>query len=82
MHVNPRKRRQKGSLGALRAGLFAMFQRHLEMVEESEDTEVCVKSATVAVQLATAYMRVCELTDLEKGVREVERLAQGNGHLS
>jgi hypothetical protein len=57
-----------------------MFQRHLEFVEESDDIEICVKSATVAVQLATAYMRVCELTDLEKDMQERENLANGNGH--
>jgi hypothetical protein len=80
MAAKPHKKRRKGSLGALRTGLFTMFQRHLEFVEASDDHEICVKSATVAVQLASAYMRVCELTDLEQQMQHFEHLAQGNGH--
>jgi hypothetical protein len=80
MPATPKKRRQKGSLRALQRGLYTIFQRHLEFVEESDDVEVCTKSATVAVQVALAYMRVCELTDIERDMQGYEHLAEGNGH--
>jgi hypothetical protein len=79
MPATPKKRRQKGSLGALQRGLYAIFQRHLEFVEDSDDVEVCTKSAHVAVQVALAYMRVCELTDIEHDMQGYEHLAEGNG---
>jgi hypothetical protein len=59
-----------------------MFQRHLEIVEEAEEVDVITRSATVAVQLALAYVKVSELTDVEKEVRRLERIvnSNGNGH--
>jgi hypothetical protein len=80
MHARPQKRRRKGSLAALQTGLYTMFQRHLEFVEDSDDLETITKSSTVAVQIALAYMRVCELTEIEQDMKRYEHLAEGNGH--
>jgi hypothetical protein len=54
MHARPQKCRRKGSLSALRTGLYTRVQRHLEFVEEREDLETITKSSTVAVQIALA----------------------------
>jgi hypothetical protein len=82
MKVNPQKRRPKGSLGALQRGLFSMFQRHLEIVEEEDDLELITKAATAGVQIALAYMQVIELGDMAKEMTALEHLIDenGNGH--
>jgi hypothetical protein len=79
--ARPQKRRSNGSLADIKRGLYSMFQRHVEFVEDLDsDHETCVKSANAAAQIALAYMRVCEMTDLEQGMQALERLAHGNGH--
>jgi hypothetical protein len=79
--ARPQKRRANGSLGGIKRGLYSMFQRHLEFVEDPEsDHETCVKSANTAGQLALAYMKLCELLDLETDMQRYEHLVNGNGN--
>jgi hypothetical protein len=81
MARSPQKRRQKGSIGGLIRGLWSMYQRHLEFVEDPQsDHETCVKSANVAVQIALAYCRATELTEIESRMAALEQLAEHNGH--
>jgi hypothetical protein len=79
MAASSRKRRRKGSLAAVRTGLFTMFTRHLELVEETEDLEVITRSSAVAVQVALAYVRVCELLDVETDMQRFEHVLNGKG---
>ena len=81
MATRPHKKRRKGSLGAVQMGLFTMFQRHVELVEESDDPEICARSASVAVQLAFGYLKLIETTKLAKEMAEYEHLlGRGNGY--
>ena len=73
MNARPRKYRRKGSLSALQCGLFSMFQRHLEIVEDEDDPEIIAKAATAGVQIALAYMKVIELTDMSTEMTKLER---------
>jgi hypothetical protein len=80
MAATPKKRRSKGSLAAVMRGLFTMFQRHQEFVEDpASDHETCVKSTNAAVQVALAYCRAKELFDIEDDMRRFEDHLHTNG---
>jgi hypothetical protein len=81
MAASPQKRRQKGSMTGLIKGLWSMYQRHVEFVEDpASDHETCVKSANAAVQIALAYCRATELFEVEHRMEALEHLAERNGH--
>jgi hypothetical protein len=81
MALNARRRRPKGSLGALQRGLWSVFLRNVEFVEDAaQDIEVRMRASTAAVQAGLAFARTVELYDLEREVKAMEALAHGNGH--
>jgi hypothetical protein len=81
MRVKPRRRRSSGTLGQLKARVWAVLEYTVDLVEdETADHETRLKGATTLVQAALAYARVVELHDLEREVKELEQLAPRNGH--
>jgi hypothetical protein len=81
MDATPRRRRGSGSLGQLKARVWAVLEYTVRLVEdEAVDHETRLKGATTLVQAALAYARVVELHDLEKGMQHLESLAHSNGH--
>jgi hypothetical protein len=82
MAVSPQKRRPKGSLAALKAGLWSVFLRNVEFVEDAaQDIEVRMRASTAAVQAGLAYIRSVEACDMAQQMATLEDLARGNGHL-
>lgn len=83
MAASPQRRRSKGSLGALKAGLFSVFLRNVEFVEdETQEMDVRLRASTAAVQAGLAWGRLMEEHDLAQELADLKHLAQGNGHLS
>jgi hypothetical protein len=81
MAVSPQRRRPNGSVSALRRGLFSVFLRNVEFVEDpDQDIEVRLRASTAAVQAGLAWARVEELHTLEKDLQHLEQVAHGNGH--
>ena len=81
MRANPRRRRGTGSLGQLKARLWAVLEYTASLVEDaSADHDTRLKGATTLVQAALAYSRVLEQHDLQRQMGHLEHLAQGNGH--
>jgi hypothetical protein len=81
MSATPRRRRGSGSLGQLKARLWAVIEYNVSLVEDDDaDHELRLKGSTTLVQAALAYARVLELYDLEREVTELEQLTPRNGH--
>ena len=81
MAASPRRKRPKGSLGALKAGLFSVFLRNVEFVEdETQEMDVRLRASTAAVQAGLAWGRIVELYEVERDVKALEALAPRNGH--
>jgi hypothetical protein len=81
MSAKPRRRRGSGTLGQLKARLWAVIEYNVGLVEdETADHELRLKGSTTLVQAALAYARVMELYDLEGQVKSLEQLAHRNGH--
>ncbi len=81
MNAKPRRRRASGSLGQLKARVWAVIEYNVTLVEdETADHELRLKGSTSLVQAALAYARVMELYEVEKEVKALEQLARGNGH--
>jgi hypothetical protein len=83
MAASPRRKRPNGSLRALKRGLFSVFLRNVEFVEDEEQAlDTRLRASTAAVQAGLAYARVIELYEVEQRMARLEGLTQGNGHLS
>jgi hypothetical protein len=83
MAVSPHRRRQKDSLGALKRGLFSVFLRNVEFVEdESQEMSVRLQASTAAVQAGLAYSRVVEQHDMVLEMERLTRLAHSKGHVA
>jgi hypothetical protein len=81
MAASPRRKRPNGSLGALKRGLFSVFLRNVEFVEDAEqDIDVRLRASTAAVQAGLAYARVLEQLEMQDEMTALEQLATGNGH--
>jgi hypothetical protein len=81
MALNARRRRPKGSLGELQRGLWSVFLRNVEFVEDAaQDIEVRMRASTAAVQAGLAFARTIELYDLDRDVKALEQLSTRNGH--
>jgi hypothetical protein len=81
MNAMPRRRRGSGSLGQLKARLWAVIEYAVTLVEtETEDHETRLKGATVLVQGALAYGRIVELHVLEGEVEQLKQRIAGNGY--
>jgi hypothetical protein len=83
MSAKPRRRRGSGSLGQLKARLWASIEYATSLVEDDDaDQELRLRGSTTLVQAALAYARVMELYDLEGQVKALEQLTHRNGHAS
>jgi hypothetical protein len=83
MRTTPRRRRASGSLGQLKARVWAVLEYTVRLVEdEHADHDTRLRGATTLVQAALAYARVVELHDMQAQIDGLRELAQGNGHRS
>jgi hypothetical protein len=81
MSTKPRRRRGSGTLGQLKARLWAVIEYNVTLVEdETADHELRLKGSTTLVQAALAYARIVELYDVARDVSALEQLSNGNGH--
>lgn len=81
MAVSPRCKRPNGSLAALKRGLWSVFLRNVEFVEDdTQDIEVRMRASTAAVQAGLAYGRVIEQLEMQQQMAHLEHLASSNGH--
>jgi hypothetical protein len=81
MAVSPYRRRPKDSLVALKRGLFSVFLRNVEFVEdEGQEISVRLQASTAAVQAGLAYSKVVEQHDMVLEMERLARLAHGKGH--
>jgi len=61
--------------------VWAVLEYTVNLVEDdTADHETRLKGATTLVQAALAYARVMELHEMERQMRALETLADGNGH--
>jgi hypothetical protein len=75
------KRRRSGSMGSLKAALWAVVTYNLDVIEDPErDHELRQKASNCLVQASLAYAKIVELYDLERDVSEMERLMPPNGN--
>jgi hypothetical protein len=76
-----RKRRRSGSIGSLKAALWATITYNLDVIEDDErDHELRQKACNSLTQSALAYTKIVELYDLEREVKALEALTPRNGH--
>jgi hypothetical protein len=81
MHANPRRRRGTGSLGQLKARVWAVLEYTVSLVEdEFADHDTRLKGATTLVQAALAYAKVMELHALSQDMAKYEKVVGSNGH--
>jgi hypothetical protein len=81
MEAKPRRRRGSGSLGQLKARLWAVIEYTVRLVEdEGTEHELRLKGSMSLIQATLAYARLVELHDLEHQVKALEQLAHSNGH--
>jgi hypothetical protein len=79
MPAKPRRRRGSGSLGQLKARLWAVIEYSVALVDdETVDHELRLKGATALVQAALAYSRVLESHSLESRLAALEAVAEGD----
>jgi hypothetical protein len=87
MSVTPRKRRRKGSLGALKGALWVTITRCTERLEDAGEMppEDLAKLANGQVAAAVAYMKLHELAEIEGQLamlRRAVRVVPRNGHVA
>jgi hypothetical protein len=77
------KRRHSGSIGSLKAALWAAVCYNLDVIEDQSITDHDLKqrACNSLTQTSLAYAKLVELYTLERDVRDLEALANGNGHL-
>jgi hypothetical protein len=77
------KRRRSGSIGSLKAALWAAVCYNLDVIEDPElDHELKQRACNSLTQTSLAYAKLVELYTLERDVRDLEHLANDNGHLA
>ena len=76
MSANPRRRRRAGSLGVLKASLWAVIEYDLGLVEDDfVDHELRQKAANGLIQASLAYAKLLEQYDLAHEVQSLRELA-------
>jgi hypothetical protein len=81
MAGKPRKYNGFGTIQGVKRVLWQILLRVQErMNDATADDEMRRGWANTGIQAALAYAKLHETHGLEKDVREIERLAQGNGH--
>jgi hypothetical protein len=81
MAASPKRRRPNGSLPALKRGLWSVFLRNVELVEdEAQPIDIRLRASTAAVQAGLAWGRVVELHDHEARISAIEAADERNGH--
>jgi hypothetical protein len=81
MSATPRRRRGSGSLGQLKARLWACIEYNVTCIEdENLEHDLRQRACNSLTQAALAYSRVVELHDLQRDMQRFEHLAHGNGH--
>ena len=79
--AKPRKRRRSGSIGSLKAALWAAVCYNLDVIEDlSLEHEVKQRACNALTQASLAYSKLVELHELQTHMATLEHLAHGNGH--
>jgi hypothetical protein len=75
------KRRRSGSIGSLKAALWAAVCYNLDVIEDPDvDHELKQRACNSLTQTSLAYCKLVELYDLEREVSAIERLTPRNGN--
>jgi hypothetical protein len=86
MRGQPRRRKGAGSLGQLKARLWAEIEYATSLVENgTTDHELRLQGLTALVQAALAYAKILDLYEKEREIERLEALAaqvtrMHNGH--
>jgi hypothetical protein len=79
------KRRRSGSIGSLKAALWAAVCYNLDVIEDEDidDHDLKQRACNSLTQTSLAYAKLVELYELQREVEDLERLtprSTGNGH--
>jgi hypothetical protein len=81
MNAKPLRRRPRGSLLQVQKAVYAVLDYNLSVIEDdSAEHELKLRACTSLVQASLAWVRISELTDLEKSMVRLETLANNGSH--